>query len=331
MEEAFPFPSDSDVPPRPEAVEVITTARLHFGFLDPGGRGPRPFGSIGLALDRPVTKLTLGRAARMQVRGPEQDRAAAYLSALTKACGLARGYSLQIEQAIPSHSGLGSGTQLALAIGAALSRIEGLALSPRTIAERLERGRRSGIGIATFAQGGMVLDGGPGPGGALPPLLCRLPFPPLWRALLIFDETSTGLHGEEEKAAFAELPCFPERETAELCRRMLQCALPALAEEDFSTFCDQIGYMQAKMGAYFSPLQGGAYISRKVAAALHWLAQQGASGIGQSSWGPTGFAFAPSARQAEEWLKELRRLPDLSGIRLEVAQGRNEGAQITAR
>src|SRR5262245_64843237 len=44
-----------------DLVSVMTSARLHFGFLDPSGRGARPFGSFGLAIARPPTRLALGR------------------------------------------------------------------------------------------------------------------------------------------------------------------------------------------------------------------------------------------------------------------------------
>ena len=54
---------------------VATTARLHFGFLDPSGRGKRPFGSFGLAIDRPLTRLTLTPAEALTVSGPERERA----------------------------------------------------------------------------------------------------------------------------------------------------------------------------------------------------------------------------------------------------------------
>jgi len=57
--------------PRATGVSVMTTARLHFGFLDPSGRGPEPFGSFGLAIDRPVTRLTLRRANSLKVSGEE--------------------------------------------------------------------------------------------------------------------------------------------------------------------------------------------------------------------------------------------------------------------
>src|SRR5262245_57824080 len=107
-----------------KAVTVSASARLHFGFLDPSGRSQRPFGSFGLSIDRPVTKLTLKRAGSLKASGPEARRAAQYLSMLAQAHRHTLSYALEIDEAIPPHSGLGSGTQLALAVGAAFAVLE---------------------------------------------------------------------------------------------------------------------------------------------------------------------------------------------------------------
>jgi beta-RFAP synthase len=186
--EAFPRqPGHAKSPTRRREAIVTATARLHFGFLDPSGRSARPFGSFGLSLDRPRTRLVLSRAQRFAVSGPEGERAERYLREIGASCGIEETYALRIEEAIPPHAGLGSGTQLALAVGSAFAALEGIRLEPQEIAARLGRGTRSGIGIATFARGGAVLDEGPREGN-LPRLASRVPFPHAWRVLLIFDE-----------------------------------------------------------------------------------------------------------------------------------------------
>ena len=126
------------------------------------------------------------------------------------------------------------------------------------------------------------------------------------------------------------LPDFPEAETAELCRRVLLCALPAIAEHDFKMFCDEVGYLQARMGAYFGPLQGGAYVSQGVAEAIGWLAQQGLTGVGQSSWGPTGFAFVDNAKAADRLYHSFIEEAKADRLDIVIARGRNTGASIEA-
>jgi beta-RFAP synthase len=311
-------------------VSVTTRARLHFGFFDPSGQGAQPFGSFGLGLDRPVTALTLTRADEFSVAGPEAERAGSYLTKLAEMAGREPNYALRIESAIPSHSGLGSGTQLALAVGAAFARIEGMELSPREIASALGRGRRSGIGIGTFSRGGAVIDEGP-KGGDLPVQLARADFPDEWRVLLIFDPGCKGLHGSNELEAFATAPAFPDAESARLKQRSLHSALPALEDRSFKRFCDTIGDLQAVMGLYFAPYQGGALVSEKVSAAVHWLRDQGYKGVGQSSWGPTGYAILPSEAEANRLLAEAKSHEAFAGLRFEIARGCNEGASITCR
>jgi beta-ribofuranosylaminobenzene 5'-phosphate synthase len=308
-------------------VTVTTTARLHFGFLDPSGRSAHPFGSFGLSLDRPSTRVSLQRAETFAVSGPESERAARYLKTIAESCGVASTYRLRVHQAIPPHAGLGSGTQLALTVGSAFAAAEGITLSPQEIAKRLGRGARSGIGIATFEAGGAVLDSGPRD-GALPELVARVPFPEAWRALLIFDPEAKGLDGASEVAAFEALPAFPDIAAADLRARIMERALPALEYGDFETFCAEVGHLQDVMGAYFAPLQGGAYTSPHVADLLGWLREQGVTGLGQSSWGPTGFAFAPSREAGEALLAAAKAHARDGALRFTLARGRNHGAEI---
>jgi beta-ribofuranosylaminobenzene 5'-phosphate synthase len=308
-------------------VTVTATARLHFGFLDPSGRSTHPFGSFGLSLNRPSTRVTLHRAEAFAVSGPESERTARYLKSIAESCGIAHAYRLDVHRAIPPHAGLGSGTQLALAVGSAFAAAEGIALPPQEIANRLGRGARSGIGIATFEAGGAVLDSGPRD-GALPELVARVPFPEAWRVLLIFDAHAKGLDGASEVAAFESLAPFPDAERADLLARVMKGALPALERSDFAVFCDEVGHLQDVMGAYFGPLQGGPYTSPHVAGLLHWMRGQGVTGLGQSSWGPTGFAFAPSPEAGEALLAAARGRALHDGLRFTLAQGRNQGAEI---
>ena len=85
------------------------------------------------------------------------------------------------------------------------------------------------------------------------------------------------------------------------------------------------------MGAYFAPMQGGAYVSDGVAAVLNGLVAYGVTGLGQSSWGPTGFAFAPSEAEGQRLLTVVHGMAGGAKLRFELAQGRNEPAIIEAR
>ncbi len=307
-------------------VRVTCAARLHLGFLDLNGGLGRCFGSIGLALEEPLTRLVLRRANGATATGPEHDRAAQFLAIMTDHLRIANAHALRIDSAIPSHSGLGSGTQLALAVATAARRLHGLADAPRDDAWRLRRGGRSGIGIGLFEHGGLVVDGGHGALAGPPPLLLRMRVPESWRVLLLFDRSLRGLSGGREADAFAALAPMPAGASAEICRLLMMRALPGLAEDDVVAFGNAITRIQEIVGDYFTPAQGGRFASPAVAAALGQLRAAGAAGVGQSSWGPTGFAFA---RDDGEAARLAEALIETTGIAISVCRARNRGAEIT--
>ncbi len=312
-----------------ESVTAIAPARLHLGFLDLNGGLGRRFGSIGLAIDHPQTRLTIRRAAEISVEGREAERAAAYLAALTSRLGLTSAYSVTIDEAIPDHVGLGSGTQLALALASALRRLEGLAPDLAADASLLQRTMRSGIGAGAFEYGGLIVDGGRGERTLTPPIVARLDFPPSWRALVVLDPQIKGIHGAQETASFAALEPMGAEAAAEICRLVLVKALPALAETDIEAFGAAITRIQQIVGGYFAPAQGGAaYASPAVAAVLEELEQHGARGIGQSSWGPTGFAFAADPEQAQTLCDLLRAKTTALGVDIRICKGLNHGALV---
>jgi len=310
-------------------VAVTAPARLHLGFVDLNGELGRRFGSLGIALEAPVTRVVARRHDGLVADGPEADRVRRYLPLVADRFDLGGGVRLTVEQAIPAHAGLGSGTQLALAVGAALSRLCGLGLDGAAIARLLGRGARSSIGIASFAQGGVIFDGGRGAADRPPPVISRLPFPESWRILLIFDRRRSGLSGSAEREAFDRLAGFPPELAGRLCRLMLMVALPALAEADLDRFAMAVAQLQQATGDHFAPLQGGRFASPLVTEVLAWLESQGLRGVGQSSWGPTGFAIVGSATEAAALLtRATARWPEASGLAFAVTGGRNRGGEI---
>ena len=312
-----------------DAVEVFAPARLHLGFLDLNGDLGRRFGSLGLALDGIGTRLTLSRAREPGIEPPTAERAARLLAALGQRCRSLGPLALALHETVPEHAGLGSGTQLGLALAAALATLAGETVDARRLAMLVERGARSGIGIAAFASGGFLVDGGRGGSEAPAPIVARIEFPAEWRVILIFDDGTRGLSGAAESAAFRDLPPFPAAASAELCRLTLLRLLPGLAEADFAAVAESIGAINARVGDHFAPAQGGRYASPRVARVLQLLAAAGIAGIGQSSWGPTGFALASSAEAARRLADDLaRRFAGESALSFRICAGRNRGAEI---
>jgi len=313
----------------PGAVRVVAPARLHLGFLDLNGGLGRMFGSIGLAVDVPLTELVLRRSRTFKGEGPDHARAVAMLHRIVDAYSLDGAYEVNVTSAIPPHAGLGSGTQLALAAGAALMALEGIDYSPSRLGEIVDRGARSAIGMAAFEQGGFIVDGGRGALDRAPPILIRVEFPTAWRALLVLDAHTAGVHGEAETKAFATLPPMPEELAAKLCRLVLMQLVPGLAEADMQAFGDALTEIQRIVGGHFAAAQGGSpWASPAVGRIVEALRRNGAYGIGQSSWGPTGFAFAPSQEIADRLYDSSIGLARAEGLEIVIAEGRNRGASV---
>ncbi|MFL6580905.1 MAG: beta-ribofuranosylaminobenzene 5'-phosphate synthase family protein [Burkholderiales bacterium] len=311
-------------------VSVTAPARLHLGFLDLNGSRGRKFGSVGLTLEGPCVELSVQHASRFTVAGSQSERAAQYAHAVCTRYGFSDNVQLAIAQAVPEHVGLGSGTQLGIAVGVALAKFHGQNVGVREIATTVQRGQRSGIGAGAFELGGFLVDGGKGPGEEPPPIVSRLEFPTDWRVVLVFERTARGLHGALENAAFQALPEFPETMAEHLCRLMLMQALPALAEHNIESFGSAIGELQRITGDYFSLAQGGRFASPAVAEALNWIEAHGIAGIGQSSWGPTGFAIVGSAGRAAELVGAANERWRAGQLQFMVCRGRNRGGDVAS-
>ncbi|RUV76661.1 MAG: GHMP kinase [Mesorhizobium sp.] len=311
------------------SVTIRVPARLHLGFLDLNGDTGRRFGSVGLPLSEPETVVTLSRSSETIVEGTESRRAGEHLSTLCSHLGIRGQHGLVVEQSIPSHAGLGSGTQIALAVASALRTLHNLPLDIGGDATLLERGGRSGIGIASFERGGVIVDAGKDDSGRPPPVVARLPFPEEWRVIMILDHGGHGLHGDAEIAAFRSLPPFPASGSGEICRRVLMGIMPALIEHDLPAFGAAVAAIQMLIGTHFAPAQGGVFTSKRVERVAHGLNEAGAVGIGQSSWGPTGFAFAPSQDAAVSYVSAVQQTVE-DGIEIRIVKGRNSGAKISS-
>ena len=309
-------------------VRVTTSARLHLGFLDLSGEFGRRFGSLGLAIDGFETRVEMRRASHFAAAGAEAARVERLVAILAQAHGVSSALAVEVSAAIPAHAGLGSGTQLALALALAFRRLQGLDDDTFADALALARGARSGIGLALFECGGFVLDVGRGAKTALPPVVSQLTFPSDWRAVLLIDPHIGGAHGEAERAAFAVLPAFPSQTAAEICQRVLMQVLPGVAEADFEAFGAGVTAIQRRLGDHFAQAQGGGrYTSSRVGQVASRLERVGALGVGQSSWGPTGFAFARDPDEAAR-LATRARAEAGEALQIHIVAARGRGADV---
>ena len=194
-----------------KGVQVTAAARLHLGFLDLTGDLGRRFGSIGLAIDAFETRVRASRSAELRSfgRGARAGRDV-WRAASPKALASIPARSSSSRSAIPAHAGLGSGTQLALAIATAFRRFAAIAARrARAMRACSIAARARAWAWRLFERGGLAVDAGRGPNTEIPPVVAWVNFPRDWRVLLILDPRVEGAHGEAERRAFAGLPRFP--------------------------------------------------------------------------------------------------------------------------
>jgi beta-ribofuranosylaminobenzene 5'-phosphate synthase len=308
------------------AVCVRAPARLHLGMLDPAGGGPRRFGGLGVGVSRPAVVVRAAPAAELSATGPGADRALAVARRASAALGLEGGVRLELEEGVPAHVGLGSGTKLALAVTAALAALAGRELGPEPLVAAAGRGARSAVGLWTFALGGLVVEGGRRDDEDRPaPLLARLAMPEAWRCVLVVPRAEPGLSGGAETEAFAALRPAGER-SALIAQLVLTALLPALVEEDVTAFGGALTEIQRLVGESFASAQGGTYHPR-AAALVAALLGGGAAGAGQTSWGPAVYGVV-GGEAAGRAVADAVRPAAGPGALVDVVTFDNAGARI---
>jgi len=310
-------------------VFVEAPARLHFGVLDLRGSLGRWFGGIGAAAPGPTVWVSASPAPTLEVSGVGSERAEGFARRFLTHYALEAGAQLHVERMLPEHAGLGSGTQLALAVARALAEIHGIAADASELACVTGRGRRSAIGTWTFAGGGLVVEGGHRPDTAgVAPLLARVPFPPSWRCVLAVPNPARGMSGDEEAAAFAGLPPPPGSDVERVAYLVLMGLLPALVDDDIVSFGSALTTIQTITGRWFAAAQGGTFASGLSEDLVRRMAQWGAAGVGQSSWGPAVYGIVGTDVHAARLADDVRGFLDrCGGGEVYVGPLRAEGAR----
>jgi len=304
----------TDRPVAPDAVAIEAGARLHLGVLDLRGALGRRFGGLGVAIPTPSLRLEARRAADVRTEGEEQARVAEFARKALAHWGIRGGIAVHLQRSIPAHSGLGSGTQLGLAVARAVAELYGIDVTPPELATASGRGLRSAIGTWAFALGGFILEGGRRPGiERVAPLLVRHAMPASWRYVLAIPEGMPGLSGEAEVQAFASLPQAPEDEVARVSHLVLMQLLPALVEADLPAFGTALSEVQRLTGGWFASSQGGRFAPGRTEMLVQAMSDLGAAGVGQSSWGPAAYAIVDGPEEARRIATAIRPLAGATG------------------
>ncbi|MDO8124039.1 MAG: hypothetical protein Q6364_06635 [Candidatus Hermodarchaeota archaeon] len=323
--------------PEFDSVTIRATARLHLGFIDLHGGLGRIFGSLGLSINKPTCVVELQRKKEgLVVTGEEKERVKNLVERLANQFGTDKGFQLTVWESIPKHVGLGSGTQLSLAVGTAIAMLYGKSFTTHELSQIMGRGVVSGVGTATFAGGGFVIDGGKpttipeGKGTEdVPPLLIQQPVPEDWNFIIAIPDVSKGLSGGHEKHAFQELPKGKASHAKETSRLVLMQLLPALIRDDIDQFGEALTRIQVLVGDAFSKAQGGRFASPEITKCVDTMLKAGAVGAGQSSWGPTCYGLVRDMKTAIKVKTAVSKaIGTPSGGTTFIATANNQGAQI---
>ena len=286
--------------PTTDTVFVDAHARLHFGVLDLRGSLGRWFGGIGAAAPAPMVRLSARRADRLTAVGPDAERALDFARRFLQHHRLDAGAEIAIQQALPPHTGLGSGTQLGLAVGRALAELHSIPTDPVSLALAVGRAKRSAIGTWLFSGGGLVVEGGRArDGDGCGPLIARIELPAEWQCVVAVPGGQAGLSGSAESHAFSTLPQPPQQEVEHVAHLVLMALLPAAADGDLVAFGRALTEIQQINGRWFAAVQGDTFAPGIPRTLIEQMLGAGAAGAGQSSWGPAvyGIVDGPSAAE----------------------------------
>ena len=312
-------------------IQVRAPCRLHFGMFSFGNADRPQYGGVGVMVDPPAVELTITPLEHFAAKGALSERANQYANSLVQRWRLGSLPACEIFVASPpDHVGLGVGTQLGLAIASGLRRFLDLPdLSIEELSSSVGRGVRSAVGTYGFRHGGLIVDAGKKPGQPLGALAHRAALPAEWRVVLVRPGDAQGLAGDYEADAFARLPPVADEVTRELWRITEQEMLPSVERADCGTFGEAVYRFGRLAGACFAPVQGGPFATAETSRLVESIRDYGVPGVGQSSWGPTVFAFTASAAEGQSLCERLRTLLSIPADEIIIARPDNRGAQIS--
>jgi len=315
-----------------KTIHVDAPARLHLGMLSFGNPAVPQFGGAGIMVDEPALRLTVTEAEGLEAVGPHEGRVRKFARRWSQWALDGRDPACRIEvvDAPRGHTGLGTGTQLALSVAAGLNAFFDRSCdSVGEFARSVGRGKRSPIGSYWFRHGGLVVCRGRTEDGVFSPLERQIALPGQWRFVVVCPHTGEGLSGVPETQAFRELPPVPQEVTDELLDELNGRMLPAAERDDIETFADSIFRFNERSGRCFAEKQGGGpYAGRRSTELVGLIRELGVVGIGQSSWGPTLFALTADQAAAESLVAELNRRTDCTDVDVAIAAVNNKGAEV---
>ena len=315
-------------------MKLFSPARIHLGFLELDQTLPRFFGSVGLTVSNFCFEVQISKSKNLNIVTEHKNLKKKTLEIFLK---FKKKYNvnfckINIKKIIPSHVGLGSGTQFSLTIGYLISKLNNLNISIDEIAIFLNRGNRSGIGVQSFKQGGFTIDIGKKKGtNNLPLKLMNIKWPQDWKIILLFDLKGENIFGENEANKFKDVNKRYRSKFNYNYSTLFLKILPGIMEKDFKSFAEGIQLIQNNMSEIFYK-NSKKFSSKNINHIFDYLRNKKIMGFGQSSWGPTGFIFCENSKKRNQLLNSIEKyitLKKLNGVNLVRVNGRNKGKFLT--
>ncbi|NMC05844.1 MAG: hypothetical protein GYA24_11560 [Candidatus Lokiarchaeota archaeon] len=331
-------------------LQITTPSRIHATLIDMNGSIGRIDGGIGFTLSNPRWKIDFETVeSSPAVLDVPEEVEGDYVVALLK--DILKNFRKPFDQAnihvkvreiIPRHVGLGSKTQLALALADGVSRLlklENTPLSKEVLASVVKRGGTSGIGVTSYFHGGIIIDGGHEFGAGrekdsfLPssassarpaPVLSRDDLPESWCAVVGIPILEKGAHDAEEVNIFKQNCPVPVSDVQRLSHIILMKMLPAIKQHNFKEMCDcinlfqDIGFKKVEVD-----IRGAMY--RKM---LQDWRDAGAPCAGMSSFGPAIYSLAETESEAITLKKAIDAIMKPLGGTSLISKMQNTGAQL---
>lgn len=326
---------------------INTPSRLHVTLIDLNGRYGRIDGGVGITTQNPRLELEAQEGfedVQIEFQNHEnlskdtiddyQDKIFQATSKINEYLKVEDGYHFKVKEVFPSHSGLGSGTQLSLAVAKLILEMNDQDLPTPQLGEIVGRGGTSGIGVASFSDGGFIVDGGHKktikkdflPSSASkaspPPIIARYDFPEDWKIIIAIPHVKRRVFGDGEVNIFQKYCPIPLGEVQELTHLLFMKMMPAVLEGDLDYFGESVDNIQ-NIGFKKIELKLQNPFIKEL---MFNLKQAGAAGVGMSSFGPTVYAVTDTntneiCRAAQESMQ------DKEGEIL-VTSASNHGAEI---
>lgn len=326
---------------------IKSPSRLHLGLIDMNGSYGRLDGGIGLTIQDPNFVL-YGESAENGITIDFNENSDLNdtiknecIKKITSAAekvidyyDVDEGFYFRVDSAYLPHSGLGSGTQIALSTGKLITEHIGQKSNGITLGKITGRGGTSGIGVFAFDHGGFIVDGGHSrkekdsflPSSASkaspPQLFGRYEFPDEWGVLLVILKSDVSVNGQKEVNIF-EKYCPIDRHEVELYSHLIfMNMIPFLLEKDLPCFGNIINKIQT-IGFKNIEIM---LQSDNIKQLMSKLVEIGAYAVGMSSFGPTVYSFYDKTNK--HIVEEIKEYVGDDGIVL-TTKAQNHGHILT--